>query len=249
MADTISDEKLIAFLHGELSAADAADLESALNDDPALAERLESFSDQDAEIRDAFASIMTDTVPQHLLDAVGERPKSAEIVSIGQARARRAKIVWGLPQWSAMAASLVVGLMVGGQAINLAGAPDAEILAQSSKDGFILQASLQKALASTASGEQVQVAGLGKMDVAITFKSIDGQTCRQFKLQAGAQIDDAVACRTQSQWRLEAFGRRNDVAGEMRTASGEASPAIVSAVDNLIDGDVLVGDAEKAALR
>jgi hypothetical protein len=47
---------------------------------------------------------------------------------------------------------------------------------------------------------------------------------------------------------VEALGTRAAAGDGMRTASGDAAPAVLAAVDAIIVGDVLVGADEEAAL-
>jgi hypothetical protein len=153
---------------------------------------------------------------------------------------------WGWPQFGAMAASLVLGVMIGGPL--LTGGSDAP-----QGGGLVLASAGLDAMLDTApSGQQVDLAALGQGEVVLTFRNADGQLCRQFTIAdpAGA-TSDALACAgtgSQAGWQIEAYGRRAAPAGEMKLAGGDAAPAVVAAVDAMIDSDPLVGADELAEL-
>ncbi|MEM6636084.1 MAG: anti-sigma factor [Pseudomonadota bacterium] len=100
------DEKLSAFLDGELSEDEARDIERALASDPGLQEKLESLMAADTLAKNAFADMLTDQVPVELAAAIQDAPVSSP------ANTPRAPTAAG---WLAAAAA-VVALMVGGAA-------------------------------------------------------------------------------------------------------------------------------------
>lgn len=247
MTQPVSDEQIIAFLHGELDEASASAVEAAINADPGLAGRAEMFLRQDEQVRDAFSAILTAPAPERLT-AIVEAPGTATVIDLAAARAKRKTPSWSALPFAAMAASLAVGLFIG-QSADLLGPSGGEALLSSSVNGTRIAATLEETLGRSASGTQAELAGIGMVRIDLTFKTGDGRICRQFSLESGPQTNDAVACRTGSGWELEAFGRRSAAQGEMRLAAGEAAPAVIAAVDALIAGDPLVGEAESRALR
>ena len=167
--------------------------------------------------------------------------------TIGAARARRTPWNWGWLQLGAVAASLAIGLVVGSQTGNTpAGETGALVVATA--DGPTLGGGLETFLAATKSGERKQLASLGTASVTISFMTAEGKLCRQFAIEGKTRTTDGVACRAQRGWRVEALGLRAGDTGEMRTASGDAAPAVISTVDALIAGDPLDAAAEAKAL-
>jgi hypothetical protein len=245
----ITDEELVAFLHGELGAEANSAVEAALEADPRMAARAELLANQDSLIRDAFAPILDAEVPEHLRAIVASGPQGAEVVDLAQVRSRRSSTVWGLQQFGAMAASLVLGLFIGHALLGGSATSPEGALLMATDGGLLVNRDVEKVLSGTPSGRPVQVASLGDVDIAITFEANDGRLCRQFALRGPSRTDDAVACRDGQDWLLEALGRRSDSVGEMRTAAGDAAPAVISAVDALIAGEPLVGEAETRALQ
>ncbi len=255
MMPTFTDAQLAAFLDGTLEDDALIDaIEAAINADPALAERVEALAGGDktaAAVRDAFAPVLDAPVPQHLTRIVAA-PASAEVVDLAAARATRQLPMpandtgpaWRWPQFAAMAASLVLGIVIGGPL--LTGGGDG-----GSAGGSLVLASadLDAMLDTAPSGQAVDLASLGKGEVVLTFRNADGQLCRQFMIEGAGATSDALACADASGgWQVEAYGRRAAPAGEMKLAGGDAAPAVVAAVDAMIDSDALLGADEAAAL-
>jgi hypothetical protein len=257
MSAAFTDAQLAAFMDGSLEDDALIDaIEAALNADPALAARAEALAASDdlsAKVQAAFGPILEAPVPARLTAAVA--PPAAEVVDLAAARASRSSPLptpandtgrssWRWPQFGAMAASLVLGIVIGGPLLK-GGGGDAP-----QGDGLVLaSADLDAMLSTSASGQRTDLAALGEGEVVLTFRSVDGQLCRQFLIEKAGATSDALACaRDGGKWQIEAFGRRAAPAGEMALASGDAAPAVVAAVDAMIDSDPLIGADEMAEL-
>lgn len=271
MTGPFTDAQLAAFLHGTLDDDALIDaIEAAINDDPALAERVETLAlaeDDPAAsaLRDAFAPVLDAPVPDRLAQIVA--PPTAEVVDLAAARTARSLPLpandtgaglsggsWRWPQFAAMAASLVIGVMVGGPLLTggAAGGGNAAggALVLAGADGSATAPALAAMLDTAPSGQAVDLAGMGAGEVVLTFRNVDGQLCRQFTLEQAGATSDALACTggDTGGWQVEAFGRRAAPMGEMKLAGGDAAPAVVAAVDAMIDSDPLVGADEAAEL-
>lgn len=249
MTTPISDEQLVAFLHAQLTEDEMAAVEAALSADPGLAERAEMLAQQDDDIRDAFAPVLHAPVPDRLSSAATMPGETGTVIDFQAAKSRRASGRWGFPQWGAMAASLALGLVAGQSLLDKNVASSSGSLVMASADGLQVSSSVADVLSASSSGQSVAVEGLGAVTVAITFRAEDARVCRQFSLRGEGHVDDAVACRDGAHWTLEALGRRPGSPGDIRTASGDAARPVVVAVDALITGEPLVGEAEAEALR
>jgi anti-sigma factor RsiW len=120
---TRSDDRLIAYLDGEVDASERREIEAWLDADPGARDKLAALAESAALVRSAFDEVMHEPVPDRLIAAArGERPSatpSAKILPFrrsgfpGGARAGRS---WwfGVP----LAASLF-GLLLGGSAAYL----------------------------------------------------------------------------------------------------------------------------------
>ena len=113
-----SDERLIAYLDGEVDASARREIEAWLDSDPAARDKLAALAESAALVRSAFDEVMREPVPDRLIAAArGERvsaERSAKIVPFrpgpGAEAAPAARSWWlGLP----LAASLF-GLLLGG---------------------------------------------------------------------------------------------------------------------------------------
>lgn len=261
MSQPFTDAQLAAFLDGTLEDEALLDaIEAAINADPALAERAMALAEGDDAasdaVRDAFAPVLDAPVPENLtrIVAAAEVSQRAEVVDLAAARAARSLPVpandrggsggWRWPQFGAMAASLALGVLIGGPLLTGGAGGDGAAL-------VLASAEVDAMLDSAPSGQAFDLASLGTGEVVLTFRNAEGQLCRQFLIEAsGGATSDALACAASAGkgWQIEAFGRRAAPAGEMKLAGGDAAPAVVAAVDAMIDSDPLIGADEAAEL-
>jgi hypothetical protein len=256
MSHPFTDAQLAAFLDGTLEDESLLEaIEAAINADPALAERVEALASGDdlatLAVRDAFAPVLSAPVPEKLTQIVAA-PESAQVVDFAAARSARdlpkpandTAGGWRWPQFGAMAASLALGVLIGGPLLTGGdNAPTGGSLVLASAD-------VDAMLDTAPSGQAVDLAALGTGEVVLTFRNADGALCRQFMIEAGGGTSDALACAgADGDWQVEAYGRRAAPVGEMKLAGGDAAPAVVAAVDAMIDSDVLIGADELAELK
>ena len=131
-----SDEMLVAYLDGEVDETTAVAVESWLERDPELRNRLQALTESATQIRDAFEEILREPVPERLMAAARGRTVAAEpaagatILSFGAklasitARKGIANRRWGL---GVAAAASLSFLMIGAGGGYLAGTGDANI--------------------------------------------------------------------------------------------------------------------------
>jgi len=89
-----SDEKLIAYLDGELDGIERDAVANALENDAALRERATALTESAAMLRAAFDEVLREDVPDRLLDAAHGKG-GATIIDFVAARTRKL----GLPAW------------------------------------------------------------------------------------------------------------------------------------------------------
>jgi anti-sigma factor RsiW len=113
-----SDDRLIAYLDGEVDRSESREIEAWLDSDPAARDKLAALAESAALVRSAFDEVMHEPLPERLIAAArGERVSAesiAKIVPFGRGQragsAPAARSWWlGLP----LAASLF-GLLLGG---------------------------------------------------------------------------------------------------------------------------------------
>ncbi len=258
MSPQFTDAQLAAFMDGSLADEALIDaIEAAINADPALAQRAEALAAGDEFaplVRGAFAPVLEALVPERLIAAAA--PRAAEVVDLAAARAAKPSALpvpandtgrgsWRWPQFGAIAASLALGVVLGSPLLR----GGADVPAGGSL--VLASADLDAMLDSAPSGQRVDLAALGEGEVVLTFRNADGQLCRQFMIEGrGGTTSDALACAggNGAGWQIEAFGRRAAPAGEMKLAGGDAAPAVVAAVDAMIDSDPVTGADELTEL-
>ncbi|MEM9433422.1 MAG: anti-sigma factor [Pseudomonadota bacterium] len=118
-----NEEKLSAFLDGELSDEESRQIEAALTDDPRLQEQLEALMAVDAAVKDEFAAMLEEPVPLNLAASV----QNATLGSVANdvvPPSRR--------PWMSMAAAVAL-LAVGGTVGYVVGTtPSAEVVVAAS---------------------------------------------------------------------------------------------------------------------
>lgn len=196
----VSDEKLMAYADGELSAAEAAEIERAIADDEALAGKVAMFADSRKAMKKVYGS--APAVPDALAAKIRAMAEAdtvwrAEAVPAGDivelASRRRSAPVWQLP--AAAAIALAVGVAAGwfmkpdgqpGGGLEVAGLSDPAII---------------DALGSVASGQRVDLGGGAEFAAIATFRDGDGQLCREFERdREGGPTVVAIACRSEATW-------------------------------------------------
>jgi anti-sigma factor RsiW len=112
-----SDDRLIAYLDGELDDAERAEIALWLERDAALRERAAEFGESAALLRTAFDEVLREPVPERLVAAArGETGAgSGKIVDFAAARDTRLKRVVVDRRWwiGAAAAAAIAGLAIG----------------------------------------------------------------------------------------------------------------------------------------
>jgi len=110
-----SDEALVAYLDGELDHEERANVEAWLDADPAVRDRLLALAESAGLVRNAFADIVNQPVPERLLAAArGETaPPAAEIIRLRPAAAKPTPVSSWSRHVQFAAAAGIFGLLVG----------------------------------------------------------------------------------------------------------------------------------------
>ncbi len=123
----LTDDRLIAYLDGELEESERAGIADRLERDAELRERAAALTESAAALRAAFDEVLREPLPERLIAAARDVPPV--VVELSAARPPRWRRMLGNHRWwvgAAAAASLaafVVGLSVGGGEVALPGAP------------------------------------------------------------------------------------------------------------------------------
>lgn len=218
------DLTVAAYVDGELDAAERQRFEAEMARDPALADQVARQQRLRARLAAAYDPVLAEPVPVSL-------EMAAQAANDPPARSR-----FGLPQWAAMAASLVVGVLAGRMAL-----PDGGPLA--TEDGRIAaRGPLAEAL------DDRLAADVGPIRVSLSFQANDGRYCRTF--QSAPDRLAGLACRDDDgdDWQVRTVTAWTPAAGpQYRTAGADTPPEVLAAVDAVIAGEPLDAAAERAA--
>lgn len=258
---SVTDEDLTAYADGELTGADAERVAAAIAADPALAARLDAEKRLRALLGGHFDPVMTEPVPESLTLMIAaaaaddaeremidtpappvEPHEPARILDFAAARARRdaeAKAATPplrlSPRWgagAAIAASLVLGLIVGTQMPREG--------ARTTQDGaLVATGSLARGLEGRLAADDTP----GDLRVLTSFRRNGGDYCRVYE----ARATSGIACKGDEGWTLErvqATGKRE--AGEYRQA-GSAQADLMTAAQAMASGEPLDAQQERAA--
>lgn len=241
-----SDETLMAYADGELDAETRRAVEEAMATDPKIAQQIARHRELQASLRSAFDGALTEEMPDRLLVAARTAPAGNEpnVVGIDAARAARSdksRRQWSWPEWGAIAASLLIGVIVARSP--LIGGSEDSIVAQ---DGRVIASGpLAAALMKQPGGTKVEGSSVL---IGLSFRAKSGDYCRTFTVDDKAALA-GLACREADVWRVQALARNepNGSKAEYRMAGTAVPPIILQAVQDTMEGDALDALDEAAA--
>ncbi|MDE2410629.1 MAG: hypothetical protein KGM18_02510 [Sphingomonadales bacterium] len=224
---TISPEMLAAYADGELDELNAARVERALSDDPALAGQLEAMMSLKLTLAAHYDPILAQPLPDRLTAPITEAAKVVDLSAVRAARQRWFERPALRYSGGAIAAALALVLLVtlnrGGEASDMAGPQ------------------LAQALDSQASG----VAGANGTKVLLSFRDQAGTLCRGYSAGAAS----GIACHEGKGWKIRVKGGAGaSEQGDYRQA-GSADAAIMAAAQDMAAGPALDADQEAQAIK
>lgn len=220
-----------AFVDGELDDLTARRIEREAESDAALAAEIARHRALKARLTAHYAPVAEEAVPERLRALLVDSKVDASKVDTSLAGRREAKRARFAPiHWGAIAASLVLGLMVGFRpwmpAADVANANGTLVAS-----GMLAEA-LDTQLAST------QPAGAG-VRIGLSFRDKEGRYCRSFE---GRDLA-GIGCRDDDRWALERT-LRGQSSQDYRQASSGMLAADAAA---MMAGDPFDAAAERAA--
>ena len=224
----IADDELMAYADGELDAQRRREIELALRDDPRLAHRVREHQAMRARVRAAFDDELSEPMPAGALRALEARER-AEASNDAS---------WGWRRWGGIAASLLIGLLIG-RTLLPTGAP-IDWKADEVVAGGVLERALSTQLASAATE-------ITPVRVPISFVDRSGRYCRAF--QADRQA--GVACRTEDRWVVQALvvdTPASAASGGVRQAASALPSMLLNEIDARIAG-VPLNSAQETSAR
>lgn len=223
-----SHETIAAYVDGELDLIAAKRVEKAMAEDSALAEAVEAERRLRTRLTGHFAPVLDEPVPDRLTALLTGNIDS----SLEQRREARAKTRgWsGFAMGGAIAASLAIGMLVGGTAMRGDG------YVQSTSNAMVASGQLASALDSQLASTQPADA---KIRIGTSFADAQGSYCRTFQSAAL----DGIACHTEGEWHL-----RRTQSGKASSEYRQASAGdLAEAAAAMMAGDPLDAADEKAA--
>lgn len=252
---TWTDDDLMAFADHQLDGERRAALVQALAADPALQRRVDQLTRERQRVAAAFADALDEPVPDRLTALLGARAPATPatsaappattpaVVSLAAERERRsaprpAGLSWA--QWGGMAASVVLGVLVGLQLARREALSSDALLAE--LDGRVVAAQPLAAVLNT------QVGGGSTQGVAVpvSFVAKDGRYCRAFSTAHLA----GLACRDAAQWTVQTTVATDATAPHtdgLRQAATALPTAVLTAVDDQIAGEAMTAEQERQA--
>ncbi|HEX4268592.1 MAG TPA: hypothetical protein VHY36_11945 [Steroidobacteraceae bacterium] len=238
---TFTDDVLMAYADDELDTPTRAAVEAAMATDPEIGRRIAQHQALRGRIHSAFDKVLLEPVPARLLQAVrSEAPPHGgnNIVPLRMRGARRP--AW--PQWTAIAASLIVGVIAG--RLVLAPSGTGPIVMRTGQ--VMASGTLADALSDQLAAHQ---AAAGPVSIGVSFRSKSGEYCRTFAWRQTSAMA-GLACRAADGWRVRVVDGTQSAAaasGSYRQAASPMPPAVIAAVGALIAGEPLDAQAESAA--
>lgn len=253
---SFSDETLMAYADGELAEPEFSEVERAVRSDPAVAARVAQHQALRAEVFAAFAPVADEPVPPRLV-AAALPGKVADLSAVRAARAggghhaapsashaagHGARRGWSWREWGGVAASLVVGVLVGSLVVGGGardGADRAAIAVAGADGALVARGALADALSRQLAGD-----GGGVVEIGVSFAARDGALCRSFAVSQTA----GLACRSGDRWRVVMTAEaEKGGSGEYRQAGTAMPTAVLEAIDARIAGATLDAQGEQAA--
>ena len=236
----VEEEKVFAWLDGELTAEEAALVEAEVVADSQLSRLAEEHRAMATGLRNAFGTVEAQQVPERLRQSI-EIDRGKKVVSLADARAsrgvRRAPSLWA--QMGALAATLAVGIVTGNM-LSIGFLPGgASDPIQTEAGRLVASADLENALyAQLASARDESGPRVG-----LTFRDKSGAICRTFEDRAAS----GLACREGGDWRIRSVFQGSEGQSTDYRMAGGPNPRLLEEVDAIIDGDPFDAAQEKAA--
>jgi hypothetical protein len=236
-----SDEMLMAYADQELDPAQRAAVEHAMASDPEIARRVAEHKALRARLHDAYDPVLREEMPARLLDAVREQSqgRGENVIPLHRRTQRMRQSGW---QWIALAASLVLGVVIG-QFV----AHPARVGPFATRDGQLLaRGELASALSQQLASTQKPHA---PVQLGISYLTKDGEYCRTFTLTDRGSLA-GLACRDARDWHVQMLVQSVSEPApgtQYRRAASSIPDAIARAVDAQISGEPLDARQEAAA--
>ncbi|GAB2868317.1 hypothetical protein GCM10027277_41920 [Pseudoduganella ginsengisoli] len=241
-----SDDILMAYAGGSLDQATRAQIESAMERDAVLAQRVAAYQAQLRRQAQPRAAVPRRGATVVQLAAV----RATRAASQQAARRARKVMHWSWLEWSAVFAALALGATAG-KFLLTDWQPEAQAPASVAwRDGaLVAQGRLALAL-DQAPGGAAGVYG-GTVRIASSFVATDGSYCRGFTATSGGQEMAGLACKSGGAWKLPIWMQVAKAAqpGGGVKAGAELPAAVQAVMEQRSGGQMLDAAAEHDAMQ
>jgi hypothetical protein len=224
----ITDDRLMAYLDGELDAAARDEVEAALAADPALGSRLETQRKLRARLAAHYDPIAEEDVPARLRAMLEPR-----VVDLAAERARRARPIW--QSAAAIAATLVLGIAIG------------HLSAGGDSGSVAIENGVMIARGPLADALDTRLASAPASDattrIGVSFANTEGQLCRTFEEAALS----GLACHGAEGWQVIVAAPGTRVQQTDYRQAGSGSALVLQAAQEMMAGEPFDADAERRA--
>jgi hypothetical protein len=249
---TFSEETLMAYADNELDPQTRSAVEAAMTADPDIAKRIAQHKALRGKLRATFDKVLSEPPPQRLIDTTRGVPtvrREGNVIPLRRKQAPRR----GWPQWASLAATLVIGVIIGHALLRMpASGGDSPVTSRNGEvlaNGALAQA-LSDQLASTQPAD-------APVRIGVSFKSKAGAYCRTFTLRESTALA-GLACRDHDDWRVQMLAQSAQAQAPAesetsstntgyRQASSQMPHSVLQAVEDNIAGDTLDAHAEASA--
>jgi hypothetical protein len=237
-------ERLAAFVDGELSPEEAAEVVLYLADHPEDQAWVDDLMAANTVLAQAFAAPMAEPVPPAILAAIGlEVPrKEAQVVPFRRARGVSVLVAGAMALAATVAGVVVTGGLTTGRGVVLAIGPVAA------------ESALAQVLDEVPTGSPQRIEGLGEVTILATMPTADGY-CRELEVmdQEAGLLRAGLACSVGGgDWdvavlieeRMPELGSEDGFAA----ASGTLAAGLTPFLDQVGAGMILTPQAEAEAI-
>jgi hypothetical protein len=233
---SIDPERLMAFVDGELDAAERREVDEAIAADPTLQAEVQRQRRVRATLAGHYGPVATQEVPDRLRAMLGAEPNASidneDVASLARARERRRGLHVTL---GAIAASLVVGV-IAGQLFLLGSTPPIA----TSHGKLIAQDGLAEALETQLASAQ---SAMAQTRIGLTFIDTQGRPCRTFESRAFA----GLACRGNSRWEV-VMAAATETSEQPVYRQADSSP-VMDTAQRIMASEPFDAEAERAAVQ
>lgn len=233
---TMTNETLMAYADGELTAEEMRSVEQEIAKRPELKSYIERQLELRNALRDAFAEVLDAPLPERLLAATAKsaswRWRMRE--AIRGLAARRILVLSGIPAAAALACGLLIGVLVSGSG-------GTDIVPVSGN--LVAKGALAEALSQQLASQPLPTA---YAKIGVSFRNKTGYYCRTFQTGTAA----GIACHENGNWNIAALTRPESEAGgggAYRPAASAMPDFVRQAAAGMILGAPLNADEERAA--